>query len=147
MKEDFLAELARLLRGTRRHRERLIAELAAHIEDAVSAEEIAHTPPYDAERRVLDRLGGAEAIARRWNADRRALRGRRHRRLAALAVSIAGAGALGITQYAAGKPQPPPRQPPARTTPDRETCPKQPLRSTGPCVSSSPAAKSTTRAG
>lgn len=136
--EDFLADLAASLRGGRRHRRRLIAEVAAHIDDAVRAELAAGTSLSEAERIVLDRLGGAGVIARRWNTDRSATRGRRRRRLGTLAVAVVGAGALGITQYASGKPQPPSRHPPARTPPDLTTCPNRSLRSSGRCVSSLP---------
>ncbi len=117
--EDFLAELAVSLRGPRRHRKRLVDEIAAHIEDAIRAELATTAPRVEAERIVLRRLGCADRIARRWNSDRRITRGRRHRRLAAIALAVVVAGALGVTQYAAGKPQLPRRNPPVQTTPER----------------------------
>jgi hypothetical protein len=117
--EDFLAELAVSLRGPRRHRKRLIDEIAAHIDDAIRAELAITVPRVEAERIVLHRLGCADRIARHWNSDRRIARGRRRRRLAAIALAVVVAGALGLTQYAAGKPQLPRRDPPARTTPER----------------------------
>jgi hypothetical protein len=117
--EDFLAELAVSLRGPRRHRKRLVDEVAAHIEDAIRAELATTAPRVEAERIVLHRLGCADRIARRWNSDRRITRGRRHRRLAAIALAVVVAGALGVTQYAAGKPELPRRDPPVQTTPER----------------------------
>jgi len=60
----------------------------------------------DAERIVLDRLGTVEAIADRWNVHERARREKKRRRLAAAALAVVATGALGLTQYAAGTPQP-----------------------------------------
>jgi hypothetical protein len=117
--EAFLAELAVSLRGPRRRRKRLVDEMAAHIDDAIRAELATNAPRVEAERIVLHRLGCADRIARHWNSDRRITRGRRRRRLAAIALAVVLAGALGVTQYAAGKPQLPRRDPPARTTPER----------------------------
>jgi hypothetical protein len=117
--EDFLAELAVSLRGPRRHRKRLIDEIAAHIDDAIRAELAITAPRVEAERIVLHRLGYADRIARHWNSDRRITRGKRRRRLAAIALAVVVAGALGVTQYAAGKPDLPRRNPPAQTTPER----------------------------
>jgi HAAS domain-containing protein len=117
--EDFLAELAVSLRGPRRRRKRLVDEMAAHIDDAIRAELATNAPRVEAERIVLDRLGCADVIARRWNGDRRVARGRRRRRLAAIAFAGVAAAALGVTQYAAGKPELPRRDPPARMTPER----------------------------
>jgi anti-sigma-K factor RskA len=105
--DDFLDELSSALRGPRRRRQRLISELAAHIDDAIRAEVAANAPPEQAERDVLDRLGSAAAIARRWNDDRRGHRETWRRRAAVIALTAVAAGALGVTQYAAGKPQPP----------------------------------------
>lgn len=119
MKDDFLAEVGASLRGPRRHRKRLVDELAAHIDDAVRAELAANAHIGDAERTALDRIGNAREIADRWNGDRRILRARRHRRLAAVTFVLVIAGALGVTQYAAGKSQPPRHDPPAETTPKR----------------------------
>lgn len=119
MTDDFLAEVGASLRGPRRHRKRLVDELAAHIDDAVRAELAANVHIGDAERAVLDRIGNASAIADRWNADRRIVRTRRHRRLAGATFVLVVAGALGVTQYAAGKSQPLKRDPPAETAPKR----------------------------
>jgi hypothetical protein len=105
MTDDYVAELAASLRGPRRQRKRLLDEVAAHIDDAVHAE-LAFNPSFlEAKRAVLDRLGEPRAIADRWNADHRFRRERRRRRLALAAFAIVAAGALGVTQYAAGKPQ------------------------------------------
>jgi hypothetical protein len=117
--EDFLAELAVSLRGPRRQRKRLVDEIAAHIDDAIRAELATTAPRVEAERIVLHRLGCADRLARRWNSGRRITRGRRRRRLAAIALAVVVAAALGVTQYAAGKPELPRRDPPARTTPEQ----------------------------
>jgi hypothetical protein len=108
-RDDFLFELSASLRGPRRRRQRLVDELAAHIDDALRAELTATQSHADAQRIVLDRVGPADAIANRWNADRRARRKTQRRRLAVVAPAIVAASALGVTQYAAGTPQPPKR--------------------------------------
>jgi hypothetical protein len=117
--DEFLAQLAACLRGPRRHRQRLIEEIGAHIDDALHAELARNTNHEEAEQVVLDRFGDADTLARHWNKDRYILRVARRRRLAAVAFAAVAAGALGITQYAAGKPQLRDRTTPQQTTPKR----------------------------
>ena len=118
---EFLGELAASLRGPRRLRQRLIDELQAHIEDGVHAALERDVSVQHAERQILDQLGTADQIANRWNAHQRALQGLRRRRAAALAFAAVVAGALGVTQYAAGKPRPPRHQLPTDTKLNRVT--------------------------
>jgi hypothetical protein len=102
----FLFELASSLRGPRRARRRLLLEIEHHIVDAVRAESAAGGELVRAEADVLARLGPAESIAARWNESQLQLRGIRRRGYAALAVALALAGALGLTQYASGQASP-----------------------------------------
>jgi hypothetical protein len=118
---EFLDEVAGSLRGPRRRRQRLIEELQAHIEDGVRAALEPDVSVQHAERHVLDQLGTADQIAHRWNADQRALQGKLRRRLAAVAFAAVVAAALGVTQYAAGKPQSPRHPVPTDTTRHRVT--------------------------
>jgi hypothetical protein len=60
---EYLAAISRELRVRRRYRRRVLAELAAHIEDAVADERSRGASTEEAVRRSLDRLGGAEALA------------------------------------------------------------------------------------
>lgn len=106
MIESFLTELDSALCGPPRRRRRLLDEIAAHLEDAVAAGIEAGATAREAEAAALDRLGQPRSIADRWNDDRRRLRAARSRRLAAIALAAGAALALGVTQYAAGKPRP-----------------------------------------
>ena len=110
----FFDELGDALHGPRRARRRLQAEIAAHLAQAIAAERAAGLAAGEAEASALERLGTADQIAQTWNADRRASRKVRRRTTVAVTLAAAAAGALGITQYAAGKAPPPqPRRAPA----------------------------------
>lgn len=111
-RDRFVAELAASLRGPRRRRRRLVDEINAHLDDAVHDEVARGSTPLEAETAVLLRLGSASEIAAPWNDDRLLVRGDRRRKILAVALAVLGAGALGVTQYASGKPKP---AEPART--------------------------------
>ena len=102
----FLLELASSLRGPRRARRRLLLEIEHHIADAVRAESATCRELRRAESEVLARLGSPESIAARWNENQLELRGVRRRGYVALAVAVALASALGLTQYASGQASP-----------------------------------------
>ena len=102
----FVLELATSLRGPRRARRRLLLEIEHHIADAMRAESAGGAELARAEAEILGRLGSAEAIAGRWNESQLELRGVRRRGYVGLAVAVALAGALGLTQYASGQASP-----------------------------------------
>ena len=106
MIDRFLTDLAAALSGPPRRRRRLLDEIAAHLEDAILAGIASGATAADAELAALDRLGHPRVIADRWNDHRRRFRAAQSRRLAVVALGAGAAFALGVTQYAAGKPRP-----------------------------------------
>jgi hypothetical protein len=106
-KEQLLAELDRTLRGPRRARRRLLSEIDEHLTDAIGGELAQGVDPAAAEPRILDRFGNPAFVAAAWNADHDARRGAMRRKAVVLAIAVAVAGALGVTQYASGKSSPP----------------------------------------
>lgn len=106
-KERLLAELDRALRGPRRARRRLLSEIDEHLTDAIGAELAQGVDPAAAESRILDRFGNPASVAATWNAHQDARRGAMRRKAVVLAIAVAVAGALGVTQYASGKSSPP----------------------------------------
>jgi hypothetical protein len=111
--QSYLDHLAATLRGPRRSRKRLLEEMSAHLHDLVDAELGRGADPAHAEARAMARLGEADTLAERWNAYQDSRRGSRRRRAAMLALAAVAAGALGITQYAAGRPPAGPHHAPA----------------------------------
>jgi hypothetical protein len=109
-RQELLAQVGTSLRGSRRRRRRLLAELDEHLREAVHAEMARDVDEDVAARDVLQRFGTAAEISARWNADERKRRVARRRHYAALAFAAVAATGLGITQYASGKTSPsPPR--------------------------------------
>lgn len=106
-KEHLLAELARTLRGPRGARRRLLSEIDEHLTDAIGGELAQGFDPVTAETRILDRFGNPASVAAAWNAHQDARRGAMRRKVVVLAIAVAVAGALGVTQYASGKSSPP----------------------------------------
>jgi hypothetical protein len=107
-REELLEQVGSSLRGSRRRRRRLLAELDEHLHDALSAELAQRLDEEAAACEVLARFGTAAEISARWNADERKRRATRRRHYAALAFAAVTATGLGITQYASGKTSPPP---------------------------------------
>jgi hypothetical protein len=83
---NWLEELAGSLRGPRRARRRLLAELEAHVEDAIA-------DGLD-EESALARLGPPAAVAGRWNADAN----RRRWQVRAQILAAAVAAPVGFAQ-------------------------------------------------
>jgi hypothetical protein len=123
-KDFVLSELERMLRGPRRARRRLLSEIDEHLTDGIAAELAAGSEGVIAEMRVVGRFGSPAAVAAAWNAHQDARRGATRRRVVLLAVVAAGAGALGVTQYASGKTSPRAEYP----------CPRAELRAPCPAV-------------
>ena len=91
MTSDWLEELAALLRGPRGARRRLLAELEAHVEDAIA-------DGLD-EEAALARLGAPAAVAERWNADTTRRRWQVRAQILAAAVAVAAVAApVGFAQ-------------------------------------------------
>jgi hypothetical protein len=106
-KEQLLTELARMLGGPRGARRRLLSEIDEHLTDAIGGELAQGVDPVTAESRILDRFGNPASVAATWNAHQDARRGAMRRKAVVLTIAVAGAGALGVTQYASGKSSPP----------------------------------------
>jgi len=125
LRDDFRSELAASLRGPTRSRRRLLQEIDDHLEDAIDSELAAGLDPSEAEREVLERLGGPMTIAARWNEDEARRNGTRRRNGLLVALCAVTALALAGTQYAAGRNSP---SPPACANADeqpQEDCPAQ----------------------
>jgi hypothetical protein len=104
--EVYLEELATCLTGSRGARMRLLAEVRQHVEEALVAEYAVLGHHEEAERRVLRRLGSAQALARAWDVRCSRLRARQRRRVAVCAAALAGASILAVAQHAEGSRNP-----------------------------------------
>ena len=108
------------LRGPRRGRRRLLAELEGHLEDAAAEELAAGRAPADAETAALQRLGAPAAVAAAWNADVDARRTAARLRVVAVAVLIGVLAAPVALAQRSGSPQRQPEKPrPAKVRPER----------------------------
>jgi hypothetical protein len=106
--ETLLGELAATLRGPRRSRQRLLDEIREDMRDAIEFETSGGLAPDAAEALVAARFGSPAAIATRWNSDQELRRHATRRNTLVVVLAMAMAGALGITQYAAGTNSPTP---------------------------------------
>jgi hypothetical protein len=106
--DALLDELATALRGPRQARERLVAEVEAHLREAHAAERAAGRDDEQAARAVAARFGDVRQTAAEWNRHQAKRRSAARRNALVVAVAAVAAGALGITQYASGKPRPTP---------------------------------------
>jgi len=125
--DQLLAELAPMLRGPRRARQRLLDEIREDLHDAVAAQRHAGVDASTADKLVATRFGSTHTLAARWNRDRAERSGAVRRNLALVLLAAVTAGALAITQYASGK-NPPARPPCARSDLTRPCTGKQRLR-------------------
>ena len=108
--DRLLDELAAALRGPRHARERLLAEVEAHLAEALAEERASGCDDRHAAQAVLERFGDVQDAAADWNRDQARRRSTTRRNALLVAVAAVAAGALGVTQYASGKPKPdPPR--------------------------------------
>jgi HAAS domain-containing protein len=97
---EYLAELAGLLRRSRRRR--ILAEVRAHLLDAAAADPLIHTDPDDAARRAVERFGPPSRVAWQFNALRRRPRAIVQRAAAVLLASAATATLGTATVWALG---------------------------------------------
>jgi hypothetical protein len=104
--DRLVGELSTALRGPRRARRRLLAEIDAHLRDAVSAEIARGADEEHAAAEVIERFGDVRQTAARWNGDRADRRGAARRNALVVALAAVAAAALGLTQYASGKTSP-----------------------------------------
>lgn len=123
-REDWLHTLAGSLHGPRRRRERLLAELAEHLDEATAEELAAGVPPAEAEATALRRVGTAGAVAAEWNADTAARRSAARLRVVALTVVAAAlATPVAIAQASGPSQQKPHEKPPAGVRRERGAAP------------------------
>lgn len=122
-RDEWLRTLAGSLRGPRRRRQRLLAELAEHLDQATAEELASGVTPAEAEAAALLRVGAAGTVAAHWNADAAARRSATRLRIAALTVVMAAFAAPVAIAQARGtsQPQRPHKPPPVR--PERAAAP------------------------
>jgi uncharacterized membrane protein len=98
--DEYLAQVEPGLCGGRSARRRLLAELRAHIEDALAegctSEE------------AIARVGAVDDVVAAWRAHAVPVRAQNRLRGAVLALAVATTAALGIAQHASGHRAPPP---------------------------------------
>lgn len=108
------------LRGPRRSRHRLLAELEGHLDDAAAEELAAGRAPAEAEAAALERLGTPAAVASDWNADVDARRTAARLRVVAVAVLIGALAApVALAQRSGASHRPPEKPRPAKVRPER----------------------------
>jgi HAAS domain-containing protein len=110
-RDAWLRLLGEALRGPRRHRHRLLAELEEHLDDAVAAELAAGCEPAEAEATALRRLGAPATLATEWNADVAARRSAARLRIVAVAALVGAIAAPVALAQHSGRPQPRPHKP------------------------------------
>jgi hypothetical protein len=118
--EEWLRALGGSLEGSRRGRQRLLAELAEHLEEATAEELAGGLAPGEAETAALRRVGSAGTIAEHWNADVAARRSAARVRVVVLAALVAALAAPVALAQRSGAAQPRPhKQPPAAVRQER----------------------------
>jgi hypothetical protein len=121
---DWLRAVAQSLRGSRRHRRRLLAELEGHLEDAAAEEVTAGLAPAEAEVAALRRLGAAASVAEDWNADVVARRSATRLRVVVVAVLVGALLAPVALAQRSGPSHPHPAKPPSvKVRPERGAAP------------------------
>jgi hypothetical protein len=88
-RQEWMEEVAASLHGPRRAKRRLMAELDAHVDDAVASELATGHTLDRAEQAALTRLGAAGEVGRRWSADASARQWTARGRVVALGLVIA----------------------------------------------------------
>jgi HAAS len=123
-REHWLQMVAHSLRGSRRRRRRLLAELEGHLDDAAAEEMAAGLAPADAEAAALRRLGAPDTVAADWNVDVAARRTATRLRIVVLAV-LAGAllTPVALAQRSGPSHPRPVKPPPATIRPERGAAP------------------------
>jgi hypothetical protein len=114
-RQQWIEELGKSLQGPRRAKRRLIAELDAHVDDAVASElATGRARTLDqAEEAVIARLGAAGEVGRRWSADASARQWTARGRIVALGLVMAALVApVALAQRSEHKPTHAPRPAP-----------------------------------
>jgi hypothetical protein len=123
----YLEDVSVRLTGPRRTRQRLLAEIRDHLDDALAANLGAGMSPADAAEHAARRLGPPAAVADAWQARCSRLRTHQRRRAAILIAAAAAAAVLAAAQHAQGRrdplTQPPRAQPEKSRTPRTTTVP------------------------
>lgn len=116
----WLRAVGESLHGPRRNRNRLLAELEGHFEDAAAEEVAAGRAPAEAEATALERLGAPSAVAADWNADVDARRTAARLRVVAVAVLIGVLAApVALAQRSGTSHRPSEKPLPAKIRPER----------------------------
>jgi hypothetical protein len=98
-----MRELRSALRGPRRARVRLLAEVQDHIDDAMRAELERGADPTAAQAIVLEQFGDPAVLASAWNdAQAQRRRSAQRRAVAVIAMLASTAAVLGVAQHADG---------------------------------------------
>jgi hypothetical protein len=101
-RDAYLTSLAVRLAGSRRARERLLTEIANHLDDAISGRVDAGVRPSDAEQRAIDLIGPPATVACAWNERCSHVRKRQRRRIGLLVAAATAASVLAVAQHADG---------------------------------------------
>jgi hypothetical protein len=117
-REDWLLAVAASLRGPRRRRRRLLAELEGHLEDAAAEEVAAGASAADADAAAVRRLGAPTAVVETWNSDVAARRSVARLRIVVVAVLV-GTLAAPVALARSGNSSPRPHKPPAKVKQER----------------------------
>ena len=72
--QRYLEAIGQELRVGRRYRQRVLVELASHIEDAAEREQQLGLSAHEAQRRAIERVGAPETVAERFSSARRVAR-------------------------------------------------------------------------
>ena len=124
-RDRYFQALAAELGGPRAARERLLAELQDHLDDAIAEEVTVGRAPTDADPIALARLGTPADVSAPWSIYVRRRRRETRKRAGVIALAAATACALAVVQHASGH-----RQPSTTCTtavaPTNPACPPQP---------------------
>jgi HAAS len=105
-RDRYFQALAAELGGPRAARERLLAELRDHLDDAIADEVTVGCAPDDADHIALTRLGAPTDISAPWSILVRRRRRETRKRAGVIALAAATACALAVVQHASGHRQP-----------------------------------------
>jgi hypothetical protein len=105
-RDRYLQALGAELGGPRAARERLLAELRDHLDDAIADEVTVGRAPDDADHIALARLGAPADVSAPWSSYVRRRRRETRKRAGVIALAAATACALAVVQHASGHREP-----------------------------------------
>jgi hypothetical protein len=105
-RDRYFKALAAELPGPRAARERLLAELRDHLDDAIADEVTVGRAPDDADHIALARLGAPADVTAPWSIYVRRRRRETRKRAGVITLAAATACALAVVQHASGHRQP-----------------------------------------